>query len=123
MSMKRSKVSSMDNKSIQHKEGEDEGAINFTNELKGIMYGFGDVENPDPESVELLQEYVIEYIQNIAYAAYRRNKRKGSNELSLRDILYVLKKDKKRYYRIKDLIRFYDNAKSIKKRTDLTQFQ
>ena len=123
MSMKRSKVSSMDNKSIQHKEGEDEGAINFTNELKGIMYGFGDVENPDPESVELLQEYVIEYIQNIAYAAYRRNKRKGSNELSLRDLLYVLKKDKKRYYRIKDLIRFYDNAKSIKKRTDLTQFQ
>ena len=124
MSMKRSKVSSMDNKSIQHKEGEDfDGAINFTNELKGIMYGFGDVENPDHESVELLQEYVIEYIQNIAYAAYRRNKRKGSNELSLRDLLYVLKKDKKRYYRIKNLIHFYDNAKSIKKRGDLTQFQ
>ena len=122
--MKRSKVSSMDNKSIQHKEGEDfDGAINFTNELKGIMYGFGDVENPDHESVELLQEYVIEYIQNIAYAAYRRNKRKGSNELSLRDLLYVLKKDKKRYYRIKDLIRFYDNAKNIKKKTDLAQFQ
>ena len=122
--MKRSKVSSMDNKSIQHKEGEDfDGAINFTNELKGIMYGFGDIENPDHESVELLQEYVIEYIQNIAYATYRRNKRKGSNELSLRDLLYVLKKDKKRYYRIKNLIHFYDNAKSIKKRGDLTQFQ
>ena len=60
---------------------------------------------------------------NIAYAAYRRNKRKGSNELSLRDLLYVLKKDKKRYYRIKDLIRFYDNAKNIKKKTDLAQFQ
>ena len=122
--MKRSKVSSMDNKSIQHKEGEDfDGAINFTNELKGIMYGFGDVENPEHESVELLQEHVIEYIQNIAYAAYRRNKRKGSNELSLRDLLYVLKKDKKRYYRIKNLIHFYENAKSIKKRNDPTQFQ
>ena len=53
--------------------------MNFTNELKGIMYVFGGVENPDHESVELLQEYVIEYIQNISYAAYRRNKRKGSN--------------------------------------------
>ena len=124
MSGRRSKKSSVDNSSVQHKEGEEfDGAINFTNELKGIMYGFGDVENPDHESVELLQEYVIEYIQNIAYAAYRRNKRKGSNELSLRDLLYVLRKDKKRYYRIKNLIHFYENAKSIKKRNDPTQFQ
>ena len=87
------------------------------------MYGFGDVENPDQESVELLQEYVIEYIQNIAYAAYRRNKRKGSNELSLRDLLYVLKKDKKRYYRIKNLISFYDDTKNLKRKNDPTQFQ
>jgi len=111
------------NSSIHHKEEDNDININFTNELKGIMYGFGDVENPDHESVELLQEYVIEYIQNISYAAYRRNKRKGSNELSLRDLLYVLKKDKKRYYRIKNLIHFYENAKSIKKRNDPTQFQ
>ena len=110
MSMRRSKISSKENKSVQNKEGEEEGTINFTNELKGLMYGFGDVENPDPESIELLQDYVIEYIQNIAYAAYRRNKRKGSNEISLRDLLYVLRKDKKRYYRIPKLITFYDNA-------------
>ena len=123
MSIRKSKISSVDNSSTHHKEGEEyEININFTNELKGIMYGFGDVENPDHESVELLQEYVIEYIQNIAYAAYRRNKRKGSNELSLRDLLYVLRKDKKRYYRIKNLISFYENAKSIKKRNDPTQF-
>ena len=124
MSVKRSKMSSIDNKSIHHKEGEEfEGTINFTNELKGIMYGFGDVENPDHESVELLQEYVIEYIQNITYAAYRRNKRKGSNELSLRDLLYVLRKDKKRYYRIKNLIHFYELAKNVKKKNDPIQFQ
>ena len=118
MSIRRSKISSKENSSVQHKEGEDDGTINFTNELKGLMYGFGDVEKPDQESIELLQDYVIEYIQNIAYAAYRRNKRKGSNEISLRDLLYVLKKDKKRYYRIPKLITFYDNAKSIKRKND-----
>ena len=124
MSMRKSKISSVDNSSIHHKEGEDaEVNINFTNELKDIMYGFGDAKNTDHESVELLQEYVIEYIQNISYAAFRRNKRKGSNELSLRDLLYVLKKDKKRYYRIKSLIDFYENAKSIRKRNDPSQFQ
>ena len=63
--------------------------------------------------IELLQEYVIEYIQNITLAAYRRNKRKGSNEISLRDLLYVLRKDKKRYYRIKNLIHLYEKFVNI----------
>ena len=82
------------------------------------MYGFGDKESPDNESAELLQEYVIEYIQNISLAAYKRNKRKGSNEISLRDLLYVLRKDKKRYYRIPNLISFYEIAKKAKKKND-----
>ena len=89
----RSKVSSNDNNSVNNRDNGDdngiEGNLNFTNELKGLMYGFGDKENPDSETAELLQEYVIEYIQNISLAAYRRNKRKGSNEISLRDLLYV----------------------------------
>ena len=118
----RSKVSSNDNNSVNNRDNGDdngiEGNLNFTNELKGLMYGFGDKENPDNETAELLQEYVIEYIQNISLAAYRRNKRKGSNEISLRDLLYVLRKDKKRYYRIPSLINFYEIAKKTKKRSD-----
>ena len=115
----RSKISSTENNSANYREnGEDNNIDNFTPELKGLMYGFGDKENPDNESTELLQEYVIEYIQNIALAAYRRNKRKGSNEISLRDLLYVLRKDKKRYYRIPSLISFYEIAKKTKKKSD-----
>ena len=120
-SVMRSKISSTENNSVNYRDGEDnnnEGSLNFTNELKGLMFGFGDSENPDHESAELLQEYVIEYIQNIALAAYRRNKRKGSNEISLRDLLYVLRKDKKRYYRIPSLINFYEIAKKTKKKSD-----
>ena len=117
----RSKISSTENNSVNYRDGDEnntDGNINFTNELKGLMYGFGDNESPDNESAELLQDYVIEYIQNIAYAAYRRNKRKGSNEISLRDLLYVLRKDKKRYYRIPSLINFYEIAKKTKKKSD-----
>ena len=117
-STKRSKTSSTENNSARENGEDNFEGINFTNELKGLMYGFGDKENPDSESAELLQEYVIEYIQSIALAAYRRNKRKGSNEISLRDLLYVLKKDKKRYYRIPSLISFYEIAKKTKKKSD-----
>ena len=117
-STRRSKVSSTENNSARENGEDNFEGINFTNELKGLMYGFGDKETPDMESAELLQEYVIEYIQNIALAAYRRNKRKGSNEISLRDLLYVLKNDKKRYYRIPSLISFYEIAKKTKKKSD-----
>ena len=108
---KRSKISSTENSNMRDNA---EVELCFTNELKGLMYGFGDKETPNNESAELLQEYVIEYVQNIALAAYRRNKRKGSNEISFRDLVYVLRKDKKRFYRIPSLKSFYDFAKKTK---------
>ncbi len=30
-----------------------------------MMYGFGDEETPNPESVELLENLVIQFIQNM----------------------------------------------------------
>ena len=85
------------------------------------MFGFGDKENPDTESIELLQEYIIEYIQTISLAAYRRSRRKGINELALKDILQVIKKYKKRYYRVPDLIRFYEVMNKTNKKMDVIQ--
>ena len=38
---------------------------NFYFLVKLMMYGFGDDENPYSESVELLEDLVIQYIQNM----------------------------------------------------------
>lgn len=86
----------------------------FTNELKTLMTGFGDNEHPDNESVALLEEYVIEYIQTIAVLAYKRSKRKGSNEIQLKDLLYIIKNDKKKFYRVPILLSFYETIKKTK---------
>ena len=37
----------------------------FTREIKSMLYGFGDDENPYQESVELLEDFVIWFIQNM----------------------------------------------------------
>jgi len=79
------------------------------------MYGFGDSESPDPESVELLDQYVIEYIQNIALLSYKRSKRRGFNEIKLKDLLYIIKNDKKKFYRIPSLLSFYEILKKTKR--------
>lgn len=78
------------------------------------MYGFGDCENPDPESIEYLDQYIIEYIQNIALLAFQRSKRRGFNEIKLKDLLYIIKNDKKKFYRVPSLLSFYEILKKTK---------
>ena len=75
------------------------------------MYGFGDSENPNPETVELLESFVIEYIQNITITAFKRSKRRGFKEIKLKDLLQVIKHDKKKYYRVASLLSFSENLK------------
>ncbi len=82
------------------------------------MYGFGDVENPENDTIELLENYLIEYIQNIALLAFKRSKRRGFNEIKLKDLLYIIKNDKKKFYRVPTLLSFYEILKKTKKRLD-----
>jgi len=79
------------------------------------MYGFGDVENPDSESAELLEQYIIEFVQNIAIAAYKKSKIRGYSEIKLRDLMLVIKNDKKKFFRIPQLLSFYEILKKTKK--------
>lgn len=79
------------------------------------MYGFGDVENPQDESVELVEQYLIEYLQNISLLAFKRSKRRGFNEIKLKDMLYIIKNDKKKFYRVPSLLSFYEILKKTKR--------
>ncbi len=79
------------------------------------MYGFGDAENPDNETVELLEQYLVEYIQNISLLAFKRSKRRGFNEIKLKDLLYIIKNDKKKFYRVPSLLSFYEILKKTKR--------
>lgn len=83
--------------------------------VKTLMFGFGDSEYPDVETVKLLEQYLIEYIQNISLLAYKRSKRRGYNEIKLKDLLYIIKKDKKKFYRVPSLLSFYEILKKTKR--------
>ena len=37
----------------------------FEKEVRGLMYGFGDVPNPLPESVELMDELLVWFIHDL----------------------------------------------------------
>ena len=118
---------SSDNQSMSVKKYLSQSGVNnnnnnenpvFVSDLKSLMIGFGDSEPVNTESAELLQEYIIEYIQNISMIAYRRSKRKGFNEIQLKDLIYLIRNDKKKYYRVGVLLSFYDTIKKTKKKMD-----
>ena len=52
-------------------------------EFKNMMYGFGDERNPLDDTTELLEEYLSEFIVNLASKSLNRGKRRdpSNNEL------------------------------------------
>ena len=44
--------------------------------------------------------------------------KRGSNEIQLKDLLYVIKNDKKKFYRIPILLSFYETIKKTKNKME-----
>ncbi|XP_053692430.1 transcription initiation factor TFIID subunit 13-like [Sabethes cyaneus] len=73
----------------------------FTKELRRMMYGFGDDQNPYTESVDLLEDLVIKYMAEIT----RRAMQIGSaGQIREDDIFYLYRKDACKYSRGKNLL-------------------
>ena len=62
----------------------------FQEELKKVMYTIGDDINPDAESVELMEQYLIEYVSNLVNCAHNRAQRGGSHHMQVGDLVHYL---------------------------------
>lgn len=65
------------------------------------MYGFGDSKEPNKESVQLLEDLVINYMREVASKAADVSK-KESNRIVLNDVLFVIRKDEKKLWRARE---------------------
>ena len=59
------------------RKGKGRGVGPFRDDLKKLMYGFGDHYDPNESSVALLEEYVEEFIVNLVSRTSRRSQRHG----------------------------------------------
>jgi len=73
------------------------------------MFGFGDVNNPLPESVELMEDLVFEYIIEMTQKASEVASKRG--KLQTEDLLFLVRKDKKKYTRVVELLRMNEELK------------
>ncbi|CAI5970002.1 unnamed protein product [Closterium sp. NIES-65] len=78
-----------------------------------MMYGFGDDPEPLPESVELVEEIVIEYITDLVHRAQEVAARRG--RLTTEDVLFLIRKDPRKFARARELLAMNVELKEARK--------
>mmetsp|Transcript_105413 Transcript_105413/g.157806 ORF Transcript_105413/g.157806 Transcript_105413/m.157806 type:complete len:108 (+) Transcript_105413:46-369(+) len=72
----------------------------LTKELQHMMYSFGDVENPLPESVDLMESICIEYISEMT----RMTASIAGARITKKEVLFAIRKNKKQQNRARELM-------------------
>ncbi|XP_011505792.1 PREDICTED: transcription initiation factor TFIID subunit 13 [Ceratosolen solmsi marchali] len=91
----------------------------FSKELRCMMYGFGDDQNPYTESVDLLEDLVIEYITEMTHRAMEIGR---TGRVQVEDIVFLVRKDPRKYARVKDLLTMNEELKKARKAFDEVKY-
>lgn len=91
----------------------------FSRDLKFMMHGFGDDLNPYEETVDLVEDLVVEFISETTLKAMEVGKK---GKIHVDDILFLVRKDPKKYTRVKDLLNMNEELKKAKQIFDDSEY-
>ncbi|KAM5264082.1 transcription initiation factor TFIID subunit 13-like [Ctenodactylus gundi] len=87
----------------------------FSEELRCMMYGFGDDQNPYTESVDILEDLVIKFITEMTHKAMSMGRH---GRIHVEDIVFLVRKDPQKFARVKDLLTMNEELKQARKAFD-----
>lgn len=90
----------------------------FIPELIKMMYGFGDDKNPFIETVEVLEDLVIQYITTITSRALETS-HSLNQSLDVEHILHVVRHQPEKYARALALVSMNEELKKARKAFDI----
>ncbi|KAK9478825.1 transcription initiation factor IID, 18kD subunit-domain-containing protein [Lipomyces japonicus] len=90
----------------------------FTNDVRALMYAFGDVHDPDRESVAVLEDILSDYIVDMCHEAARMAKTTNRNKVKVDDFKFALRRDYKKLGRIDELQRLSKEIQQARKTFD-----
>eukprot|EP00731_Ephydatia_muelleri_P023854 Em0016g125a len=90
----------------------------FTRELKYMMHGFGDDPTPYSETVDLVEDLVTDFILEMTFKTMEVSKK---GRVHVEDIIFLIRKDPKKYARVKDLLMMNEELKKARK--DFSEFE
>lgn len=87
----------------------------FMKELRCTLYGYGDDPNPYTETVEFLDDLVLEFITDMTKKAMEIGR---SGRVQVEDIIFLVRKQPKMYARVRDLLTMNEELKKARKAFD-----
>jgi transcription initiation factor TFIID subunit 13 len=79
----------------------------------------GDDQNPYTESVDLLEDLVIEFITEITHKASEIGR---TGRVQVEDIIFLVRKDQRKYARVRDLLTMNEELKKARKAFDEVKY-
>ncbi|KAH3675242.1 hypothetical protein OGATHE_001582 [Ogataea polymorpha] len=90
----------------------------FSNDLKALLYAFGDSPAPNHETIQTLEDVLTTYMIDLIVAANHSRLAHGRNRLKIDDVKFVLRKDPTKLARIHDLQKMDREISKAKKLFD-----
>lgn len=87
----------------------------FTKELRCTLFGYGDDQNPYTETVEFLEDLVLEFITDMTQQAMEIGR---SGRVQVEDIVFLVRKRPRMYARVRDLLTMNEELKKARKAFD-----
>ncbi|KAI5180187.1 transcription initiation factor TFIID subunit 13 [Nematocida sp. AWRm80] len=85
----------------------------FIKDIRKVMYAHGDTENPRYDTASTIQNYVCHYLANILKKTKIVSKSRG--RIKTDDLLYTVKRDRRKYIRAKELLVTNEELKKARK--------
>jgi len=85
----------------------------YEQSLKEMLYGFGDVREPDEATVSVMAEIAVDYMTQMTRKGMRINGRPGKVETQ--DVVFLIRRDAKKVDRVRELLRARQAIQAAKK--------
>ncbi|ODV89728.1 hypothetical protein CANCADRAFT_19534, partial [Tortispora caseinolytica NRRL Y-17796] len=90
----------------------------FTNDVRSLLYAFGDVKNPNSETVAVLEDILSGYIVDLCHEASKFSRTAGRAKVKVDDFKFALRKDPQKIGRVEELLAMQKLIRDAKKTFD-----
>merc|ERR1712226_572890 len=91
----------------------------FTKELRLTLFGYGDDQNPYQETVDFLEDLVMEFITSMTQRAMEIGR---PGKVQVEDIIFLVRKQPRMYARVRELLTMNEELKKARKAFDEVKY-
>jgi len=91
----------------------------FSKELRCMLYGYGDDRNPYTETVDFLEDLVMEFITEMTHKCMEIGR---PGRVQVEDIIFLVRKQPRMYARVRELLTMNEELKKARKAFDEVKY-